>query len=217
MNRVLNHWRKGLWAVGGATLLIATLVYVAWQSQERPEPNGAPASPMAVGDEFTLETDAPAGSVTAEESVQMGFDALWTVIDEESVSEVPEYKEVVQDRALVRIADDTGGWRVGQRIAVPIPQLNEIFTPVIERIQLGPNGTRAYVGTLTMAAGRAHRFTITVGPRNTFAHLSTPDGTYELVATGELGWLMPTANMDRHVDYSVPDFVHPEEPPSLEQ
>ena len=61
-----------------------------------------------------------------------------------------------------------------------------------------------------MAAGLAHGFTITVGPGNTFAHLSTPEGTYELVATGELGWLMPTANMDRHVDYSVPDYILPE-------
>ena len=111
----------------------------------------------------------------------------------------------------------SGGWRVGQRIAIPIPQLSEVFTPVIERIQFGPNSTRSYMGTLTEVAGRNHRFTITVGRRNTFAHLSTPDGTYELVATGELGWLMPTANMDRHVDYSVPDFVYPEEPQPLER
>ena len=136
--------------------------------------------------------------------------ALWTVIDEGSVTELPAYKEVVQDRLLVRIADLPGGLRVGQRIAVPIPQLDEVFTPAIERIQSGPGGTRSYIGTLTEAGDRVHRFTITVGPGNTFAHLSTPRGTYELVATGELGWLMPTINMDRHVDYSVPDYIVPE-------
>ena len=217
MIRARSRWRYGLCVASGAALLIPALVYIARHSPQRAAPDGPPDSPMVVGDEFTLETDAPAGPVAAEESAQMGFDALWTVIDEESVAEVPAYKEAVRDRALVRIAGVRGGWRVGQRIAVPIPQLNEIFTPVIERIQSGPNGARAYVGTLAMAAGRVHRFTITVGPRNTFAHLSTPEGTYELVATGELGWLMPAANMDRHVDYSLPDFVYPEEPPPLGQ
>ena len=184
VNIVRNHWRYGLWAFGGAALLISVLVYVARHSPEVAAPSGPSDSPMGEGDEFTLETDAPAGPVAAEEPAQVDLDALWTAIDEESVAEVPAYKEVVQDRALVRIVEVAGGWQVGQRIAVPIPQLNEIFTPVIERIQSGPNGTRAYVGTLTMAEGRAHRFTITVGARNTFAHLSTPLGNVRVGGDG---------------------------------
>ena len=212
MNSARPSWRYRAWARGGAMLLIPALIYLAWYSPERVAFDGPPDSPMVTGDEFALETDAPAGAVAADEPARMGPDALWTVIDEESVTESPTYKETVQDRALVRIVDVPGGWRVGQRIAVQIPQLNETFTPVIERIQSGPYGVRSYVGTLAMVAGHAHRFTITVGPRNTFAHLSTPSGTYELVATGELGWLMPTINMDQHVDYGVPDYVVPEEP-----
>ena len=58
----------------------------------------------------------------------------------------------------------------------------------------------------------ANRFVITVGPRNTFAHIGTSRGTFELVATGgQLGWLMPTANMDQHVDYSQPDYYTQDE------
>ena len=217
MNNARSKWRYGLWLVGGAILLVAALFHFAWRSPERAAADGQLDSPTVTGDEFTPETNAPAGPAAAEEPAQTDVDALWTAIDERTVAELPAYKEVVQDRVLVRIVDVPGRWRVGQRIAVPIPQLNEVFTPVIERIQSGPDGTRSYIGTLTEFAGRIHRFTITVGPRNTFAHLSTPGGTYELVATGELGWLMPTANMDRHVDYSVPDFVYPEEPQPLER
>ena len=223
MNNARSKWRYGLWAAGGAILLITALFHFAWRSPERAAADGpldspdSPDSPMVTGDEFAPETNAPAGPAAAEEPVQTDLDALWTAIDERTVTDLPAYKEVVQDRVLVRIVDVPFGWRVGQRIAVPIPQLNEVFTPVIERIQSGPDSTRSYIGTLTEFAGRVHRFTITVGPRNTFAHLSTPDGNYELVATGELGWLMPTANMDRHVDYSVPDFVYPEGSQSLER
>ena len=219
MNGLRPRWRYGQWTAGGAILLIATLFHLAWCSPERAADSlrDSPDSPMVTGDEFAPENNASAGTVTAEEPVQMDLDALWTAIDEKTVTKLPAYKEVVQDRVLVRIVDTPGEWRVGQRIAIPIPQLNEVFTPVIERIQSGPSSNRSYIGTLTEVAGRNHRFTITVGPRNTFAHLSTPDGTYELVAAGELGWLMPTANMDRHVNLSVSDFVHLEEPQPLER
>ncbi len=220
MNGARSKWRYGLWTTGGAILLIAALFHPAWRPPERAPTDGprdSPDSPMVTGDDSTSETTAPAGAVVAEEPAQMDLDALWTAIDERTVTELPAYKEVVQDRVLVRIVDASGEWRVGQRIAVPVPQLNEVFTPVIERIQSGPDSTRSYIGTLTEVAGRFHRFTITAGPRNTFAHLSTPHGTYELVAAGELGWLMPTVHMDRHVDYSVPDYVYPGAPPSLER
>ena len=217
MNSARSRWRYGLWAAGGAVLLIAALYHLASRSPERASSDGAFDSPVVPGDESATQTNAPSEASAGQEPAQTDIAALWTPIDEGSVTDLPAYKEVVQDRVLVRIADVPGGWRVGQRIAIPIPQLNEVFTPVIERIQTGPNSTRSYIGTLTGVAGSVHRFTITVGPRNTFAHLPTPDGTYELVATGELGWLMPTANMDRHVDYSVPDFVFPEGPQSVEQ
>ena len=196
-------------------MLIAALFHLAWRAPERAAPDVPLDSrdpPAVTRDESATQTNAPSAAAAAQESVQIDLDALWTAIDEGTVAELPAYKETVRDRVLVRIAGLPAEWRVGQRIAVPIPQLDETFTPVIERVKPGPNGTRSYIGSLTEVPGRVHRFTITVGPRNTFAHLSTPDGTYELVATGELGWLMPAANMDRHVDYSVPDVVFPEGP-----
>lgn len=207
MNSARSRWRFWQWAVGAAVLLVPTLFYVAWQSPERAALDGPPDAPTAMREEFAPNSDAPPTDIAAEGPAEAVLDALWTAIDERTVSELPAYKEVVQDRVLVRIVDVPGGWRVGQRVAVPIPQLNEVFAPVIERIQPGPDGARSYVGTLTTVDGRRHRFTITTGPKNTFAHLSTPLGTYELVATGELGWLMPTVNMDQHVDYSVPDHI----------
>jgi len=217
MNSARTSWKYGPWVAAGALVLIAALFHLAWRSPERTAVHDPPDSPTLTGREVVPEPNPPPGPGSADEPAQPALDALWTAIDERTVTQLPAYKEAVQDRVLVRIADVPAGWLVGQRIAIPIPQLNEVFTPIIERIQSGPASTRSYIGTVTEVAGRVHRFTITVGPRNTFAHLSTPDGTYELVATGELGWLMPTANMDRHVDYSVPDFVIPDGPQSVER
>ncbi|MDE0680153.1 MAG: M12 family metallo-peptidase [Gammaproteobacteria bacterium] len=90
-----------------------------------------------------------------------------------------------------------------------MPQLGAIFEGIVERLETDSYGNVSYVGLLTEADGRDYRFIITAGARNTFAHITTSRGTYELVAKGELGWLMPTAGMDQHVDYSVPDYIIP--------
>lgn len=210
-------------------MLVAALICFAWRPAEDAAPDDDSVPPGSSSESSTVAgaedppdpeyaplPGAPGGAVaTAEEATGTTSSALWQSIDEESVEELPAYKEVVAGRALVRVTDVanlSGAWRVGDRIIVPIPQINETYTPVIERIESGPGDIRSYVGTLTVAAGRAHRFTITTGPKNLFANLSTPLGDYELVATGELGWLMPTIHMDQHVDYSQPDYIIPEGP-----
>ena len=168
-----------------------------------PSAQGGAEAPMAV-----VSDDIDPGEPAA---------ALWQPVDESSVEELPAYKEIVEGRVLIRVTGVTAGWQAGQRITIPVPQLDEIYTPVIERIEPGPAGIRSFVGWLTEGDDRGYRFTITTGPRNTFANLSTPFGGFELVATGELGWLMPIVNMDQHVDYSVPDYVIPEEPVIFER
>ncbi len=210
--------RRGApWVAGAAALLLAALLYWLFVRPPAQEATSGGPPDATAGIPGALAPPPPTDKNIKEARAATNPVALWRPIDEASVAELPAYKEVVQDRALVRVLDIAGDWQAGQRIAVPIPQLNEIYTPVIERIRRGFSGTRSYIGTLIEDAGRAHRFTITTGPRNTFAHLSTPHGVYELVATGELGWLMPAVHMDRHVDYSEPDYILPDPPPALER
>ena len=73
-------------------------------------------------------------------------------------------------------------------------------------------GNRSYTGLLKDTEGRDYRFTITVGAKNVFAQLGTSQGTFELVASNEMGWLMPSRYMDQHMDYSQPDYYVVEEP-----
>lgn len=132
--------------------------------------------------------------------------ALWQAVEPRTVeaARLPAYKEVVEGRALVRLLAPQRPFAVGDRPALPIPQLGETYHALVERVEVGPGSTRSVAGHASIDSGR-HLFVYTVGPRSTFARIGTPHGTFELVANGELGWLMPTANMDRHVDYTKPD------------
>ena len=142
---------------------------------------------------------------------QSAVNRAWEVLDPETVDELPEYKEVVPGRALVRISDSLSGWQEGDEVLLEIPQLGGSFDGLVERMDEDLWGNTSYTGLLKEANGRDYRFVITVGPENVFAQLGTSRGTFELVASNEMGWLMPSSNMDQHVDYSQPDYYIVEE------
>lgn len=54
-----------------------------------------------------------------------------------------------------------------------------------------------------------HPVVVTIGKQSTFAYIGTDEGSFEMVGNLEFGWLMPTASMERHVDYSLSDYVIP--------
>lgn len=133
--------------------------------------------------------------------------SLWVSVEPAAVdpADIPRLQGVVKDRVLVRMADIApSDISVGDRVAVEIPQLGQTFTTVLERVERGPGSTRSAAGSATSPNGEQRIFVLTVGPRSSFAFIDTPLGSYELVANRRLGWLMPTLNMDQHVDYSKP-------------
>ena len=132
----------------------------------------------------------------------------WEAIPVQSVNPaaLPALVEDVEDRALVRIFNVANGWRVGDRILLEVPQLEQNLTSIVEEIRPGP-GVRSYVGMLVDEPDG--RLVVTVGTDSTLATIITSKGAFEMVAHGELGWLMPAANMNRDRDYSQPDYYLP--------
>ena len=171
--------------------------------------DSAPVEAVAAGE---IDAGSPGQSLGAPDS---SLENAWRIVNPGSVNELPPYKEVVPGRVLVRVSEALRLGMGGDRIALAVPQLGTTFEGVVERFETDSYGNVSYIGLLTEADGRNYRFIITAGAHNTFAHIGTSHGSYELVANSELGWLMPTAGMDQHVDYSQLDYILPEEPPIL--
>ena len=148
----------------------------------------------------------------------VGADSAWVVVDPATVDELPPYKEAVAGRALVRVSDALRLGVMTDRVVIAVPQVGQIYEGVIEVVETDPWGNISYVGLIRDVDDRDYRFLITAGARNTFAHIGTSRGTFELVVTGgTLGWLMPSVNMDQHVDYSKPDYYIVDEKPRLQE
>ena len=199
------------WLLGGAALLLAALAIVALVRlpADRPPPFAQPtsalpgSSPERAAPAAAGVRQAPTRPAAAEPA------AAWREVDVESVAELPPYKEVVPGRALVRVSESLRSLDVGDPIVISVPQLGETWRTFVEEVERGPGEVRSLIGALTESGGRRREFVVTTGKRYVFAWLSTAAGTFELVAPGELGWLMPSANMDQHVDYSKPDYYLP--------
>ena len=196
----------------GAALIVALGVLLGYFLQRPPGTSEEAVPDPALSATANAQMQAEEQAEPTVVEVPDG-DAAWAVIDPDSVDELPAYKEVVPGRALVRLSEALRLGMAGDRIVLEVPQLGRTFDGVVERRNTDSFGNLTYIGLVTEPNGRDYRFIITAGARNTFAHVGTSRGTFELVASDELGWLMPTANMDQHVDYSKPDYIIREEPP----
>ena len=136
----------------------------------------------------------------------------WNAVEIEDVdlSFVPKYKETVKGAVLVQLAQDLRRCQQGDSIAIEVPQSNSTYTAKIEKISTSLGTNTSFRGKLIQEDDQ-YSFLITVGQRNVFANFSTPEGSFELVGNAEYAWLMPSANIDQHVDYDSPDFYIPDD------
>ena len=202
--------RRRLLVSGAALVAVLAILVLVGLPTHRSTPSTAPVPASA-------EPPVPEPAPIADPSVPRAAPppatqepvAAWSEAEVDATTQLPPYKEVVAGRALVRVSPALRSLDVGDPIAIAVPQLGETWRTVVEEVERGPGAARSLIGALTESGGRRREFVVTTGNRYVFAWLDTPAGTYELVAPGELGWLMPSVNMDQHVDYSKPDYYIP--------
>ena len=204
---------KSIWIVGCGAVALGVALSV-WlhnppASQQR-IPERTPIQPAPDRGVAELPDVGTSPATAVDDRVAEG--RAWLPADPDAVdpSRVPAYYEDVEGAALVSLAGEMWLWAAGDRLVITVPQTGAAYPSVIDRVVTSLGDNRSYVGRL-MAGEQAHAFVITVGSRNAFANINTPQGSYELVGNAEFGWLMPAANMDQHVDYTKPDYYLPGE------
>ena len=199
------------------SLLIAGVaagaVLALWLLQSHGPPAGSHGDTPDQASRSTGPGDATGMSDRLESSPAVDA-PLWSPADESDVDPLPRFAPQwsAEGRVLVRVTEASRmarGWRVGDRLTLPLPQLGVVYRPAIERIDTGPGPSISALGKVLDADGHGRRFVVTVGPAHAFAYIDTPRGPYELTGGNEFGWLLPTSSMMAGFDYSEPDYVLP--------
>ena len=136
----------------------------------------------------------------AQEDVNMGAlnresSPSLRVIDETQIDPtLVGYKKPNDSAMLLEVKElRAQDWRVGDEFSVVIPQTGYVLETQIEEVrELAPGVTtiKSYPDQ-TMA----NHVLLTVGRKNTFMSLFTPDGEYELVGGQDYGWLVPSRSL----------------------
>ena len=98
---------------------------------------------------------------------------------------------------------------VGDEIDLFIPQENRSYRGNIAKVDVTAAGNRVLTGFFESEM-RRHRFIFTVGESQTFGTLQTTQGRYQLEVTGGIGRIISTAEINKNMDFSEPDYVIPE-------
>ena len=158
----------------------------------------------------------PVGGPESESRRQPKPRLLWRVVDEASVKVTPPYSKSWSEtgRALVDVsgaASRANAWRVGDRLAIDLPQVGGIHEWTVERIDEGRDGrSRSVRGWIDAGGDRPRRIVVTVGPGRVLAYIDTPRGPYELTGNARLAWLLPSSSMMAEIDFSKPDYILPD-------
>jgi len=169
-------------------------------------PQNPPPEESDLPPEFP-ETDIPSEAATAPNRFAGGAQTAWVLADRNAIApeRLPPHQETYTDARLVSLAGGLGNWSAGSRVFFDIPHTGERLESVIERVESGLAGNLSYIGRVDRDDA-LHRVVGTVGTRNAFAYIDSGQGSYELVGNREFGWLMSTAGMEQHVDYSKSDI-----------
>lgn len=141
---------------------------------------------------------------------------LWRVVDAASVTAIPPYPASWSEagRVLVDVtaaASSADAWRVGDRLAVELPQLGGVHEWTVERIDEGLDArSRSVRGWIDNGGDRRRRIVVTVGPGRVLAYIDTTRGPYELTGNARLAWLLPSSSMMAGIDFSKPDYFLPD-------
>jgi len=98
----------------------------------------------------------------------------------------------------------------GDRIRIPVKALSKEYDVTIDTVEKHDYNSISWNGHIEGGDGRNYNATFTRGANLTVGGMETPDGQYELQATGDKGWIASANLLFRnHVDPIDPNTVVP--------
>lgn len=117
-------------------------------------------------------------------------------------------QSATDDSVHVKLTGEYAQWLIGTPVEISIPQINKSYRSIVDRIV--PDGfgnTSIYAKPDSEEEEEFQRLIVTFGASQTFAFVSTSEGSYELQGTDEAGWLTPTSSLRENIDYTKKDVA----------
>ena len=118
---------------------------------------------------------------------------------------IPDRPDDADDAVLVELDDGLQHWREGDVLAIVLPQSEETYWPVIERVETVIGNSISY--TARTRGNPQVSVVLTVAPDSTFGWVSTRSGSFELTGNSLFAWFAPEAGLREEFAEGQTDMV----------
>ena len=200
-----NPWFALL--IGGSILIVVCVVLLVYpRSEQEPIPEDVN---LEVESDSSAQLASTATPVALPQSTQdFSPRNLWEEADLRLTQFLPEeLGQPPTDAVLVQLVDSPRNWVVNTDVAVRIPQWNRSLEVGIKDAKVDGFGNATYTGEGLTSNKEAVHLIATVSQEQVMVYVSLDGTSYELNAFDGVGWLIPSASLGQHIDYSIPDVA----------
>ena len=212
--------------IGLAVTLAAVIVWFNWPEDTGQVITAEPDATESAGTDrqsqwFNLpweQEEAASGETGQPAPAKRDDDIIWQELPRNAnVPPVTHFDhEEYPDAVLLDITNlRNANWYEGKEVTFRIPQTGYILTTQVEEM------TEPYPGIRVLKSYPdetfANHMLVTIGQRNTFASIFTPDGEFEVKGNDRHGWIVPSSSLpgpteDDYIVMPPPGVEEPRRP-----
>ena len=131
---------------------------------------------------------------------------FWELSTPEPTSTGEKLTPPTENAVYVRIADSPRNWVIGTDVALYIPQQDQESVVRVDKVIPHAFDNRTYEGTAVHHEHLDTKLIATSTGEDVLVYLSQGHSFFQLEAVNGEGWLIPSSDLNDHVDYSISDL-----------
>ena len=150
-------------------------------------------------------SNPPARTVDGTQFPPRRVQQAWFQLGDDEQPTLAPGKKLPEGAVHVRVSDLYKEWLLGTPVEVHIPQNDETYDALVERITPDSFGNTTIHAVPNPSEEVFERLILTYDSKSTLAYVSTTVGSYELTASGDIGLLVPGSSLGVTKDPTLPD------------
>ena len=226
MDKIFRFISRLLTIIGMVVFIFIVVVWYNWpRDMEAPQDPGTPAAPSDQANQdddafwqALLEILSAPGQTQDEPQDEPQDDGIiWQELPRDAnIPPVTSFNhEEYPNAALLDISElRKTDWFVGQEVTFMIPQTGYVLTTQVEEMKEPYPGIQVVLSYPDETF--ANHMLVTIGRKNTFVNLFTPEGEFEMVGNEQHGWIVASSELPGPTedDYIIlpPPGISPQSP-----
>jgi hypothetical protein len=130
---------------------------------------------------------------------------IWSIVDPSRYKNLPTRRADISEATLISLNFEfMADIKVGDKITIPIPQVEELLYYQVDKVVLHSSGSRSWHAHSVDNSRLS--FVLTSGSHSTFATVITNSGVFNVKGNKQLAWVVSSSELNRQIDPMAEDY-----------